>query len=165
MLSSLVEKVSLPIGGWMMRFLSMGGRVTLVNSVLNAIGVHCMMVLPVPISSLNRIISMMSNFIWDSGGVRRRHWKCWEALCRLKQCGGLGIRDPKLFMQALHAKLAWSCLEQKSLWARYCKARYRVGSVALAFGMVSASTLRACRKIVLGSLDVVTRLGQLSTGD
>ncbi|KAL9668191.1 hypothetical protein QQ045_002566 [Rhodiola kirilowii] len=44
-----------------------------------------------------------------------------------KSCGGLGIRDPKATMQALHAKPAWSFLEQKTLWARFAKSRFRIG--------------------------------------
>ncbi|KAL9687546.1 hypothetical protein QQ045_031950 [Rhodiola kirilowii] len=116
MFSMLVEKVNARICGWMKRFFSMGGRVTLVNSVLNAIGVHCMIVLPVPLTTLNRITSLMANFVLDSGGAKRRHWKCWEVLCRPKQSGDLGIRDPKSITLALHAKLAWSFLEQNTLW-------------------------------------------------
>ncbi|KAL9679888.1 hypothetical protein QQ045_017759 [Rhodiola kirilowii] len=127
MFTDLVDKVTARIGVWMKRFLSMGGRVTLVNSVLSAIGVHCMLVLPIPLTVLNRLSSLMANFIWDSGRSKRRHWKCWQVLCRPKQVGGLGIRDPKTIMTALHAKLAWSFLEQRTLWAKYCKARYRSG--------------------------------------
>ncbi|KAL9659585.1 hypothetical protein QQ045_024392 [Rhodiola kirilowii] len=52
MFSSLVNKVEDRISGWMKSFLSMGDRVTLVNSVLNSIGIHTMMVLPVPITVL-----------------------------------------------------------------------------------------------------------------
>ncbi|KAL9659106.1 hypothetical protein QQ045_021149 [Rhodiola kirilowii] len=127
MFSHLVEAVSARIGGWMKRFLSMGGRVTLVNSVLNAIGIHNMMVLPVPITILNRLSSLMANFVWDGGGTRRRHWRSWEKLCMPRRCGGLGIRDPKSVMVALHGRLAWGFLEQKSLWARFAKARFRIG--------------------------------------
>ncbi|KAL9664842.1 hypothetical protein QQ045_020251 [Rhodiola kirilowii] len=127
MFTDLVDKVTARIGGWMKLFLSMGGRVTLVNSILSAIGVHCMLVLPIPLTVLNRLSSLMANFIWDSGGSKRRHWKCWQVLCRSKQVGGLGIRDPKTIMTALHVKLAWSFLEQRTLWAKYCKARYRSG--------------------------------------
>ncbi|KAL9685243.1 hypothetical protein QQ045_022691 [Rhodiola kirilowii] len=127
MFSSLVNKVNDRIGGWMKKFLSMGDRVTLINSVLNSIGIHSMMVLPIPITILNRLTSLIANFLWDSGSSKRHHWKSWDDMCIPKHCGGLGIRNPKSVMLALHGKMAWSFLEQKTLWARCSKARFRMG--------------------------------------
>ncbi|KAL9667706.1 hypothetical protein QQ045_002070 [Rhodiola kirilowii] len=74
MFNHLVESVTARIGGWMKRFLSMGGRVTLVNSVLNAIRIQNIMVLPIPITILNRLSSLMANFIWDSRGWLGAFW-------------------------------------------------------------------------------------------
>ncbi|KAL9686936.1 hypothetical protein QQ045_031331 [Rhodiola kirilowii] len=111
----LVDKVDARIGGWSKNLLSMGGRVTLCNAVLTSVGIHAMMVLPVPIMILSRIASRIANFIWDSGGIKHRHWKSWEVICKRKDFGGLGIRDLRSTMKSLHAKLAWSFLEQKTL--------------------------------------------------
>ncbi|KAL9682430.1 hypothetical protein QQ045_014228 [Rhodiola kirilowii] len=112
MFSALVDKVTARVNGWMKRFLSMGGKVTLVNSVLNSVGIHSMMALPVPITILNRFMSLMANFIWDSGGEKHHHWKAWQDLCKPKHSGGLGIRDPRGVMLAVHGKMAWSYLER-----------------------------------------------------
>ncbi|KAL9690772.1 hypothetical protein QQ045_011182 [Rhodiola kirilowii] len=71
----LVDKVDARIGGWATHLLSIGGWVTLCNSVLMSIGIHAMMVLSVPATSLSRIASRIANFIWDSDGTKHRHWR------------------------------------------------------------------------------------------
>ncbi|KAL9677847.1 hypothetical protein QQ045_015683 [Rhodiola kirilowii] len=107
--------------------LSMGGRLILVESVLNSMAVHVLASLPTPTGVLDRINSLLSNFIWDSGGERRRHWVSWSDICRNKKCGGLAIRNLKDICLAFQYKLAWRCMDPASLWGSFVRSSYKVG--------------------------------------
>ncbi|KAL9659874.1 hypothetical protein QQ045_024684 [Rhodiola kirilowii] len=61
----LEDKVKRRIGGWMKNLLSMGGKITLINSVLNSTSLHCMAVLPVPKTILGRLTRLFRDFLWD----------------------------------------------------------------------------------------------------
>ncbi|KAL9679486.1 hypothetical protein QQ045_017349 [Rhodiola kirilowii] len=108
--------------------LTMGGRLTLVEAILNFMVVHILASLPTPIGVIDRINSLLSNFIWDSGGQSRRHWVNWPDICKSKQCGGLGIRNLKDIRQAFLYKMAWRCMDPTSLWGRFVRSTYRVGT-------------------------------------
>ncbi|KAL9663483.1 hypothetical protein QQ045_018870 [Rhodiola kirilowii] len=123
----LVNRLLARIKGWASHFLSMSGRIVLVNSVLNAMAIHSMICLPVPLSILDRMTSLMASFVWDAGDAKRKHWIGWERLCRSREEGGLGLKNPRGIMHALHGKLAWSYIQNKTLWARHAHARFKVG--------------------------------------
>lgn len=120
----LEDNIKDRIQGWARKYLSMAGRVTLVNSVLNTTGIHSFMVLPVPKKTIDRIKVIIGNFIWNSGSNNRRHWANWETLSKPWASGGLGIRDPQCLIEVLHGKLAWNFIQQKSLWAKFAKLRF-----------------------------------------
>ncbi|KAL9665090.1 hypothetical protein QQ045_020499 [Rhodiola kirilowii] len=107
--------------------LSFGGKITLIDSVLNAVGIHCMSILPIPVMVLNRVGSILRSFLWDKGDGKRRHWVNWENVCRDKPAGGLGIKKLEDMMLALHGKLAWNFITSDSLWAFHARRRFEHG--------------------------------------
>ncbi|KAL9662694.1 hypothetical protein QQ045_027527 [Rhodiola kirilowii] len=125
---SLEDKVRKRISGWMKNMLSFGGKIALIDSVLNSVGIHCMSILPIPITVLNRVGSIIRSFLWDKGDGKRRHWVNWENVCREKSAGGLGIKRLKDVMLALHGKLAWIYINSDSLWAFHARRRFIHGT-------------------------------------
>ncbi|KAL9688993.1 hypothetical protein QQ045_033422 [Rhodiola kirilowii] len=123
----LEEKVQKRMGGWMKNIISFGGKVTLIESVLNSVGIHCMSVLPIPKTVLNRIGGLIRRFLWDKGDGKRRHWVGWEKICREKSVGGLGIKNLEDIMLSLKGKLAWSFLNSDSLWAMHARRKFHHG--------------------------------------
>ncbi|KAL9689687.1 hypothetical protein QQ045_010076 [Rhodiola kirilowii] len=121
------------IAGWSRNFLSMAGRVVLVNAVLSTISMHVVASLPVPKATLSRIQSIMANFIWDSGGSKMRHWLSWDKWCRDKGAGGLGVRSLSDVQLAFRGKLAWNFLYSESLWAKFMRGKYQIGSKGSVF--------------------------------
>ncbi|CAM8909441.1 unnamed protein product [Rhodiola kirilowii] len=125
--SSFETKVRTRIGCWMRNLISMGGRVTIIESVLNSVLIHVLAALPTPITVLDRISGLFSSFLWGQNDSSRRHWVAWRDVCVPKDAGGLGITHLSTIRTALQYKLAWRCMGADSLWGRYMRAKYKEG--------------------------------------
>ena len=62
----LVSKFEKKISHWTNRFLSMGGRLVLICSVLSSMPVYWMALVPVPLSILDKLRKMIFSFLWGS---------------------------------------------------------------------------------------------------
>ena len=74
---------------------------------------------------------MLTRFWWDGVDEKKKIcWVAWDKLTKPKALGGLGLRDIKLFNQALLAKLVWHLLKDpRSLLAcvvlkKYCHGKH-----------------------------------------
>ncbi|XP_057425943.1 protein FAR1-RELATED SEQUENCE 5-like [Lotus japonicus] len=67
-------------------------------------------------------------FFWgDFEGSNGVAWIKWEAVCKPKEIGGLGLRDWGCFNKALLGKWRWRILvEPDSLWVKILRAKYRI---------------------------------------
>ncbi|XP_058733340.1 uncharacterized protein LOC131604946 [Vicia villosa] len=109
------------------RNISIGGRVTLIGSVLNAIPIFTLSFYKGPSKIIQDIRSLLSNFLW-CGNTKSRciHWVKWENVCKPKEKGGLGIRDVGEMNKALLLKWKWRILkEDKAIWSRFLLLRYQ----------------------------------------
>ncbi|XP_012832647.1 PREDICTED: uncharacterized protein LOC105953522 [Erythranthe guttata] len=110
--------------GWQTKFLSFGGRITLVQSVLSSLPTHTLSSTVVPSQTLIRMERLFRKFLWGKIEGPGINWVSWEKICRPKAEGGLGFRSLIDMKNILAAKLAWRVLEGKSLWARFARAKY-----------------------------------------
>nr|KYP44925.1 LINE-1 reverse transcriptase isogeny [Cajanus cajan] len=86
------------LSSWKHKHLSIGGRVTLINSVLNAMPIHFLSFFKAPNSVIKEIMAIQRDFLWR--GVKdgsKIPWVKWETMCKSKVEGGLGIKDVRLF--------------------------------------------------------------------
>ncbi|XP_058746451.1 uncharacterized protein LOC131619364 [Vicia villosa] len=90
----VVSNIKSRLSMWKGRNISIGGRVTLIGSVLNAILIYTLSFFKAPSKIIQEIRGLLSNFLWN-GNVNKRciHWVKWENVCKPKEKGGLGIRD------------------------------------------------------------------------
>lgn len=112
------------IEGWKARYLSTGGRLTLIKSVLSSMHTHTLSVIKVPAATLDFLETRITNFFWNQGSNERHHWVSWQTITQPTEFGGLGIRSLRETMDLLQYKLAWSYLCGTSLWAKVMRSKY-----------------------------------------
>ncbi|CAJ2638568.1 unnamed protein product [Trifolium pratense] len=116
------------LSGWKSRFLSFGGRLVLLKSVLTSLPVYTLSFFKAPSGTISSIESLFIKFFW--GGCedsRKISWVNWNSICLSKESGGLGVRRLREFNQALLGKWCWRMLvDREGLWFRVLEARYGI---------------------------------------
>nr|GEW70825.1 RNA-directed DNA polymerase, eukaryota, reverse transcriptase zinc-binding domain protein [Tanacetum cinerariifolium] len=120
----VVDKVSSRISKWKMNALSIGGRLTLLKSVLGSISIFHMSIFRVPSSVLHKLESIRRNFFnghdYDS---RKASWVKWSYVLADKAKGGLGVSSLFAINPGLMIKWLWKfCDKKHSLWSKIIKA-------------------------------------------
>ncbi|WMV26185.1 hypothetical protein MTR67_019570 [Solanum verrucosum] len=120
------EKCEKKLARWKSQYLSMGGKLTLINSVLDALPTYMMSLFPIPLGIINRLDSIRRKFLWQGNTDRKGyHLVKWKAVINEKRFGGLGIKNLKNQSKALRMRWLWKYSnENRSLWVRVIKAKY-----------------------------------------
>ncbi|XP_045809691.1 uncharacterized protein LOC123904036 [Trifolium pratense] len=122
----LVEHLRNRLCSWRNKHISLGGRVVMINAVLNAIPVFYLSFLKMPRKVWKKVVRIQREFLW--GGVRggnKINWVRWSVVCKEKKKGGLGVRDIRLVNISLLSKWRWRLLSPgRSLWKEVLVARY-----------------------------------------
>ena len=85
----LVKKIERRIANWSYRFLSLGGRITLIKVVLLSIPVFWCSLILLSKSIINIIRAKIFHFLWEgSGNERNFHLASWEHIALPKTMGG-----------------------------------------------------------------------------
>ncbi|GKV24665.1 hypothetical protein SLEP1_g34249 [Rubroshorea leprosula] len=111
------------------RYLSLRGRITLINSVLSSLPMFVMYVFLIPKGTLISIDKMCICFLWGGEEEGKKiNWVKWEKVCKNKEYGGLGVRDLRKFNLALMGKW-WGPLAtcEEGLWKKVIVAKYGEG--------------------------------------
>ncbi|GJZ92740.1 hypothetical protein Tco_0664805 [Tanacetum coccineum] len=110
----VVAKVSSRLSKWKLKPLSIGGRLTLIKSVLTSIPLYHMYIFKVPSGVLKLLESIRRNF---SNGVdkskRKMAWVSWNKVLASKKYGGLGVSTIYGEDGALNSS---SSLSKRSSW-------------------------------------------------
>ncbi|CAN0921774.1 Transposon TX1 uncharacterized 149 kDa protein [Linum grandiflorum] len=105
--------------GWKAKFLSLGARVTLLQSVLSNLPVYFMSMFKAPTSVIARVEKMQRRFLWAGTSEKNMiHWINWDVVKTSKQLGGLGVQDMKILNSALLGKWVWRYAVERSAWWR-----------------------------------------------
>jgi hypothetical protein len=121
----LVRKFEKMIANWSLRWLSLGGRVTLVKVVLESIHVYWLSLAKIPKSILNIIRRRMFSFMWSGKKVKEGiHLISWEKIAKPKKLGGWGIKNIYTFGKSLATKSLWRCLMVPGLWHEVIVSKY-----------------------------------------
>ncbi|XP_068479070.1 uncharacterized protein [Phaseolus vulgaris] len=114
---------------WMLTILQADikkGRVCLIKSVLTAIPLFYLSFYKAPISVFKKITSIQRRLLWAAEKEQRYiSWVRWDRVCKVREEGGLGIKDVRLFNRALLAKWKWRLMsEEKGLWKEVLESKY-----------------------------------------
>jgi hypothetical protein len=82
----------------------LGGKVTLIKSVLCVIPLYWMTFFRIPIKIRNRIEKLCRRFLWFGGSkVRKKSYSLisWKTICQSKEQGDLGVMNLKIMNKSL----------------------------------------------------------------
>nr|GEX35750.1 RNA-directed DNA polymerase, eukaryota, reverse transcriptase zinc-binding domain protein [Tanacetum cinerariifolium] len=104
--------------------LSIGGRLTLIKSVLGSIGIYYMSIFKCPESVLKTLEYIRASFFWGSCGEQKKMaWVKWSHVMASLDKGGLSVGSLKVFNLALLQKWRWRLVNNPDvLWACVIKA-------------------------------------------
>ncbi|WMV31905.1 hypothetical protein MTR67_025290 [Solanum verrucosum] len=122
----IVEKFERRLASWQQQYLSLGGRLTLINSVLDSIPTYFMSLLLMPAKVKQRLDKIRRDFLWEGNNKDHKiHLVKWAKVTLPKQYGGLGIKDLALHNKCLLLKWHWRYNQEAAgLWKEVIQAKY-----------------------------------------
>ena len=120
---NVVAKIRQRLDRWKEKFLSMAGRVCLLRSVISNIPLFYMSFFKMTLSVVLSI-KKIQNFLWGLGKDGKKvAWVAWEKVCNSREKGGLGIKDIRLFNDALLGKWIWR-IQSVEMWKEIIESKY-----------------------------------------
>ena len=116
----MAEKFRKKLSNWKAKTLSIGGRLTIVTSILGGIPNFWLSMFPAPIGVTKILENLRRDFFWgckDTG--RSIPWVKWSKACQQRKNGGLGIIGIEDMNVSLLAKWIWRFKnEEEALWGK-----------------------------------------------
>nr|GEV04882.1 caffeoylshikimate esterase-like [Tanacetum cinerariifolium] len=149
--SNTIQKVRSRLSRWKVKTLSIGGRLTLLKSVLGAVPIYNMSLYKALKCVLHELQRLRNNFF--KGGDSQDSkipWVAWAKVLSSKKNGGLGVSSFFALNRALLLKWVWRYLVQDgSLWYHIISAVY--GSQLECNFVISMATVHIGLKIFVPS--------------
>ena len=122
----VLRKVRKRLEGWKRSFLSRGGRLSLIESIMSSMPIYYLSLFKIPRSVAKEIESLMRDFLWEGfDGEVGDHLVAWKQVCLPKIYGGLGVGDLVRRNKSLLFKWLWRFpLEKDALWYAVIKSKY-----------------------------------------
>ncbi|XP_074277978.1 uncharacterized protein LOC141601582 [Silene latifolia] len=122
----LVDRIVDRIRGLGARKLSYAGRVVLIQSVLSSLHSYWSRIFIIPKTVTNKIEAICRAFLWHGTDNKQSpSLVCWQAICRPRKQGGLGLKHQYAWNVALMGKYVWWIASKADiLWVRWVHAVY-----------------------------------------
>ncbi|KAJ0511446.1 putative RNA-directed DNA polymerase [Helianthus annuus] len=116
----VIDTFSSRLSLWKASTLSIGGRTTLIKSVLDSLPLYYFSLFQAPNTVLNKLEKLRRDFLWGgSDAINKMHWVRWENVTKPIASGGLGLGSLKDMNSGLLAKWAWRYkTEAGRLWRK-----------------------------------------------
>jgi hypothetical protein len=124
----MIDVLKKRLDSWGNRFLSFGGRIVLLNSVLSAIPIFYLSFMMMPAKVWKEVVKIQRNFLWSGLDKKTKIcWVKWDLVTKPKDEGGLGVRDLRRVNLSLLANWQWRFLDpSQSGWKALLIAKYGV---------------------------------------
>lgn len=140
----------------------MGGKATLINSILCSMPMYILAVTKMPKDFLLNMDKMITAFIWNNHDKTRHHWIGWKTIQKKKNEGGLGIKSCKEMSFLLQHKFVWTFVEGRTPWARFMQSKYGLGDRKMpGYASHIWTMIKPKLKVILDKLVKVTLMSQL----
>eukprot|EP00253_Pinus_taeda_P033291 PITA_33291 len=115
----LLEKIESRLSLWTHRSLNIASRLVLIKAVLQSMPLYLFSILAAPKWVIKKIKSLQRNFLWGATGTHRK-WALlrWTTVCKPKEKGGIGLRDPSHSNSIMCAKI-WEGQLQDEVWQNW----------------------------------------------
>ncbi|KAH9647730.1 putative ribonuclease H protein [Citrus sinensis] len=129
----IVDKVEKRMSTWNTSHLSLAGRITLAQSILQAIPIYAMQTTCLPSRVKNKADQACRQFIWNGTTTGRKLSQVgWNTICKQKISGGLGFKNLEIMNQALLMKIYWGLISStESLWIKVLHTKYGIINLKL----------------------------------
>ncbi|GJX14640.1 RNA-directed DNA polymerase, eukaryota [Tanacetum coccineum] len=155
-----INKMKKRLSRWKLNTLSVGGRLTLLKSVLGSTPIYNMSIFKVPKSVLNYMESLRRNFFNGfQEGDRKIAWVKWSKVLASKKFGGLGVSSFFALNRALLFKWVWRYLSHdNSLWSRIISALHGLNGHVLsaAFNSTWSSIITEVNSLKVKGVDLIS---------
>jgi len=128
--SEVLERSERKLTRWKSQYISLGGRLTLIKSVLDALPTYMLNLFPLPKSIGEKLNKLRRVFLWQ-GNKEKQGYNLvkWEEVTMSKAQGGLGIKNLSTQNTSLLQKWLWRfCCEDMALWRRFIAEKYGLQS-------------------------------------
>ncbi|GKB85929.1 putative RNA-directed DNA polymerase [Tanacetum coccineum] len=122
--NKLVDLFRSKLSSWKASLLSIGGRLTLIKSVLGSVGIYYMSIFKVPETILKSLERLRATFFWGGNEERKKlAWIKWVNVLASFDKGGLAVGSLKAVNLALLQKWRWRLVHNPdALWVQLIKA-------------------------------------------
>jgi hypothetical protein len=87
------ERIEKKLSSWKWKYLSVGGRIVLINSVLSSLLMFMLSFFEVPKGVFEKINYFRSRFFWQHDNQKKKYRLTkWSIMCQPNDQGGLGIQ-------------------------------------------------------------------------
>lgn len=123
--ADLLDKVRNRLAGWKANQLSMAGRAVLIQSSSSPIPLYQMQTAKIPESVCHEIDKDHKIFLWGHTETNKKlHLVSWEAVCKPKSMGGLGLKKMGDVNEVMLAKLGWRLQKAFNKWSKVLSSKY-----------------------------------------
>nr|GEY34914.1 RNA-directed DNA polymerase, eukaryota [Tanacetum cinerariifolium] len=155
----VIDKVKSRLSKWIIKALFIGGRLTLLKSVLGSIPIFHMSIFRVPSSVLHTLESIRGQFFngHEVGSNKATRVK-WNSVLTAKDNGGLGVSSLYALNRGLMMNWVWRFYNQKtSLWANVIKAIHgedkSIDLYPHLYALKNGKSMNVCTKLSDPSMD------------
>ncbi|GJV36029.1 RNA-directed DNA polymerase, eukaryota, reverse transcriptase zinc-binding domain protein [Tanacetum coccineum] len=153
-----IDSVRRRLSKWKMKMLSIGGRLTLVKSVLGSMPIFHMSLFKVPSGILKVLESIRSHFFNGHDiSSKKVSWVNWNKVIASKDKGGLGVSSLYALNRGLLFKWIWRFLTQgSSIWAKVIKVIHGVDGN---LGSNSKGGMKSCWSSIVTEVNALANKG------
>ncbi|GJX40771.1 hypothetical protein Tco_0255761 [Tanacetum coccineum] len=139
---------------------SIGGRLTLLKSVLGSTPIYNMSLFKVPKAVLKSMESIRRNFFNGiRDGEKKIAWVSWSKVLASKSNGGLGVSSFYALNRGLIFKWIWRFLSRdQSLWAQVIHALHgsNTSTLSASYSSLWSSIIKECNALKSQGLDLIS---------
>jgi hypothetical protein len=111
------EQIEKRLSSWKGKYLLVGRRLVLINSVLSSLPMFMLSFFVIPKGVLEKIDYYRSRFFWQNDSQKKKYRLTkWSFVCQPKDQGELGIRNLEIQNKCLLSKWLFKLINEKGLW-------------------------------------------------